>query len=81
MFWGRPSGRRPLIVLVCPVARQRAVVPGIESASAVVFVSGPDLSDVPDEATLYALFGLAKAEAKLTHLLARGRGAISHSQA
>ena len=69
---GRPSDKRPLIVLVCPVARQRAVVPGVESASAVVFVTDPDLSDVPDEGTLCALFGLTMAEAKLTCLLARG---------
>lgn len=69
---GRPSGRRSLVVLVCPLSRQRPMFPGVESASAVVFVTDPDQVDVPDEGMLGALFGLTSAEAKLTRLLAQG---------
>lgn len=69
---GRPSGRRPLAVLVCPMSRRRTVFPGLETAAAMVFVSDPERSTVPDEDMLQALFGLTPAESKLTHLLAQG---------
>jgi DNA-binding CsgD family transcriptional regulator len=67
----RPSGRRPLVVGVRAVSRQRSVVAGVESA-AMVFVTNPEETDVPREDTLRALFDLTPAEAKLTRLLAAG---------
>ena len=69
---GRPSGRRPLVVFVCPVSRQRPMFPGVESASAAVFVTDPERVDVPDEDMLCAVLGLTRAEGKLTHLLVQG---------
>ena len=69
---GRPSGRRPLVVLVCPIRRQRQLFPDDPSATAVVFVTDPNRCDVPDEEQLGAQLGLTRAEAKLTRLLAQG---------
>jgi len=69
---GRPSGRRPFLALVCPVSRHRTFFPGVETTAAIVFVTDPEQSAVPDEDTLRTLFGLTPAEAKLTRLLAQG---------
>lgn len=69
---GRPSGRRSLVVLVCPISRQRPFLASIESAAAMILVSDPEQTAVPDEEVLKTLFGLTSAEARLTHLLAHG---------
>ncbi|HUE89654.1 MAG TPA: helix-turn-helix transcriptional regulator [Vicinamibacterales bacterium] len=69
---GRPSGRRALSLLVCPVSQRRTLFPGVETAAAMVFVADPEQIAVPDEDTLRTLFGLTRAEAKLTRLLAQG---------
>ncbi|MCC7010801.1 MAG: hypothetical protein IT184_18460 [Acidobacteria bacterium] len=68
----RHSGRRPWIVLVSPVTRQRTPFPGIESTAAIVFVKDPERMAIPDHATLQAMFGLTPAEVKLTRLLVEG---------
>jgi DNA-binding CsgD family transcriptional regulator len=69
---GRPSGRRPLVVLVCPLSSQRALFAGVGPAVAVVFVTDPDQVVIPDAAALRVLFGLTPAEAKVTRLVAQG---------
>jgi DNA-binding CsgD family transcriptional regulator/PAS domain-containing protein len=76
---GRPSGRRALAVLVCPVSRQPTLFPMSESAAAIVFVNDPEQITVPDEETLRALYGLTPAEAKLTRLLAEGHSLMEAS--
>ena len=68
---GRPSGRRPLAVLVCPMSRQRTRFFGVEAA-ALVFVTDPEQVALPDQEMLRALFGLTPAEAMLTRHLADG---------
>jgi PAS domain-containing protein len=69
---GRPSGRRPFVLLACPMPRRRIGSPGIEAAAAMLFVTDPEQSGAPDEDVLRALFGLTRAEAEMTRLLAQG---------
>ena len=73
---GRPSDRRPLFVLVCPVFPARTLLPGLEAAAAMIFVSDPEQSTVPNEEMLQVLFGLTQAEAKLTRLVAEGASLV-----
>jgi DNA-binding CsgD family transcriptional regulator len=69
---GRPSGRRPLTVIVSPMLRRPTDVPGTDGAAALVFVSDPEQVSVPDDAALRALYALTPAEARLTRLLVHG---------
>ena len=46
---GRPSGRRPLELLVCPVSRERTLFPGVETAAAMVFITDAEQRAVVDE--------------------------------
>ena len=69
---GRPSGRRPLMLLVSPMPQRLTLFPGVETAAAMIFVTDPEQSAVLDEDTLRTCFGLTPAEAKLTRLLAQG---------
>jgi len=68
---GRPSGRRPLIALVCAVAR-RTLAMAENAAAAVVSITDPEVTAVPDDVTLSQTFGLTPAEARHTRLLAEG---------
>ncbi|HLG55440.1 MAG TPA: LuxR C-terminal-related transcriptional regulator [Vicinamibacterales bacterium] len=68
---GRPSGRRPLRVVVAPVAANRVLF-GPEPAGAIVFVTDPERSVLLSEHEIRTLFRLTPAEAKLTRLLAEG---------
>jgi DNA-binding CsgD family transcriptional regulator/PAS domain-containing protein len=72
LMLGRPSGRRPFVVLVSPISRRDASFPGVETAAAMVFVTDPERISVAGEDTLRMLFGLTRAEATLTRLLAEG---------
>lgn len=67
---GRPSGRRPLVVLVSPVSRP--MFSAVEKAAAIVFVRDPEQPAVPAEATLRMSLGLTPAEARLTRLVVQG---------
>jgi DNA-binding CsgD family transcriptional regulator/PAS domain-containing protein len=69
---GRPSGRRPLALLVSPVPRRQTRLAGLATTAAMVFVSDPEQGPLPTEDMLHALFGLTPAEAKLTRVLAQG---------
>jgi DNA-binding CsgD family transcriptional regulator len=69
---GRPSGRRPLTLIVSPMLRRPTDLPGTDGAAAMVFVSNPDQVAVPDDAALRALYALTPAEAKLTKLRVQG---------
>jgi DNA-binding CsgD family transcriptional regulator/PAS domain-containing protein len=68
----RPSGRRPFVVFVAPLSRQRPFFPGVEHAAATVFINDPEQLPVPSNEALQALFGLTNAEAKLARLLTQG---------
>lgn len=69
---GRPSGRPPFLVLVCPLSRHHMLVPGA-SSRAIVFVTHYDQFQDPSVDALGKLWGLTPAEARLARLLARGR--------
>jgi DNA-binding CsgD family transcriptional regulator len=71
LLLGRPSGRRPLRVLV-------ALAPGLPDgfrtgeSCAIVFVIDPDRRRLPSEGELRDLFGLTRAESRLVLALANG---------
>jgi DNA-binding CsgD family transcriptional regulator len=67
----RPSGARPLHILVAPMPEQRAL-PSPRSAGCVVFVSDPDLGPAPDAELLRHLYGLTSAESQVAVRLIRG---------
>ena len=71
----RPSGRRDLLLLACPLAVNRAREGAAEDArvpAVVVFVSDPERRPrVPDD-VLASLFGLTRAESQIAMKLAEG---------
>lgn len=66
----RPSGRKPLSVLVAPLASATDPLPSRPVAA--VFVSDPEHADVAVPDILQAVYGLTAQEASLAALLARG---------
>lgn len=68
----RPSGRRPLLLTVIPVARAR-VHAGL-AAQVAVFITDPDGAASPAPALLREMFGLTTAEAALAVEISRGQG-------
>jgi DNA-binding CsgD family transcriptional regulator len=69
---GRPSGRRPLMVLVSPISKRRTCPPGAELGTVMVIVTDPEQTEVPDEHLIRTFLGLTPAEAKLARLLVEG---------
>jgi DNA-binding CsgD family transcriptional regulator len=69
---GRPSGLRPLVLLIAPAARQRPLIGETQQAAALVFVTDPERVAVPEIDTLKTVFGLTTAEAHMTTLIAQG---------
>lgn len=71
MLVSRPSGRRPYIVLVCPLRVNRHRLDDRQPA-AVAFVSDPErATEVPLD-RLMRLYGLTRTEARLVQQLAAG---------
>jgi DNA-binding CsgD family transcriptional regulator len=68
----RPSGRRELQLLVCPVKRAEPLGVRDDRIAAVVFVSDPDQVGLPDQALLQTFYGLTPAEANVAARLAAG---------
>jgi DNA-binding CsgD family transcriptional regulator len=68
----RPSGRRPLSVVVAPLPSRRAALTS-DGAAVAVFVTDPERTAVPDVETLRRLFVLTPAEARLVQRLVSGR--------
>lgn len=68
---GRPSGLRPISVLICPV-RGLTESAGWEQPAAMVFFGDPDRRNEIDEGRLRQLYGLTGAEARVASLLAQG---------
>lgn len=72
MTLGRPSGRRPLQVVISPLAQNRLLSPDDGQPAVLVMVSDPDHVGVPGEQTLRCLYSLTPGEAKLAQLLVLG---------
>ena len=68
----RPSGLRPMSVLVLPVHVPPGV-PGHSRIAAAVFISDPESMIDSNEARLSHLYGLTQAESRLAGKLAQGR--------
>jgi DNA-binding CsgD family transcriptional regulator len=66
----RPSGRRPLSVLIAPLPAVRAAFTA--DAAAAVFVSDPDAAIAPVASVIRSLYNLTWAESKLVRCLVRG---------
>jgi DNA-binding CsgD family transcriptional regulator len=71
MAVGRPNGRRPLRIVVGPMAARRLAL-GPEPAAAVLFVTDPDRTPVPAVDDIRTLFGLTTGEARLARALVDG---------
>lgn len=68
---GRPSGKRPLAVLVCPLPGSSTLRREVERAVAVVFISDFEQEGL-EASSLRALFDLTPREAELVTLLVGG---------
>lgn len=68
----RPSGGRPLLLTVIPVARARLHA-GL-AAQVAIFITDPDGAASPAPALLREMFGLTAAEAALAIEISRGQG-------
>lgn len=71
MALARPSGRRPLALLVAPLVREPG--PSARWPAAILFVTDPEQADQPPEAVLRRLYGLTPAEARLAARLLAGQ--------
>jgi DNA-binding CsgD family transcriptional regulator len=67
----RPSGRRPLSVLIAPLPVVRAAFT-TDAAAAAVFVSDPDAAITPVASVIRSLYNLTWGESKLVQCLVRG---------
>jgi DNA-binding CsgD family transcriptional regulator/PAS domain-containing protein len=72
----RPSGRRPLEVLVMPIGRDMARLFAPNRPTAVVFLGDPDGSLLPSENKLRSLYKLTEAEAQVALAIARGQNTV-----
>lgn len=68
----RPSGKRPLEILITPACQNRMLVPE-RNVSAIVFVNDPDEAEESDTVLLRHLYGLSRAEADVAALLLQGK--------
>ena len=72
MALSRPSGKRPLELLVTPACQNRWLE--LErGAAAIVFVSDHEEAEEADTALLRCLYGLSRAEAEFASLLLQGK--------
>jgi DNA-binding CsgD family transcriptional regulator len=69
----RPSGRRPLSVIIVPMRFETEwCFPGLPVA--IIFVADPEQDGAPLEARLRALYGMTRAEATVAGLISKGSG-------
>ena len=76
----RPSGRRPLSVIVAPMRREAPwslVAPPL----AIIFVADPERDAEIPEPLLRALYGMTPTEAAVARLIAKGRGVKAAARA
>jgi len=74
----RPSGRRPLRVIVSPLPRNQKLA--ISEPRALVYVIDPDDTGRPDTAILRRAYGLSRAEAEVAALLMQDKTVKEVSQ-
>ncbi len=74
----RPSGARPLEVLVAPLPRHSFLTG--EGAAAVLFVTDPDEAATLDGRALHQLFGLTPAEIQLCTALVDGKSVEEYAE-
>jgi DNA-binding CsgD family transcriptional regulator len=67
----RPSGRRPLSVLVAPLPSARAALTS-DAAAVALFVTDPDHVAMPDAETIRTLFDLTRGESELVSCIVAG---------
>jgi len=67
----RPSGLKPLEVLVCPLPSQSSLRKG--GAAAALFITDPEEGATLDSRALHQLFGLTPAEIRLCIALVKGK--------
>ena len=67
----RPSGLKPLEVLVCPLPSHNSLVK--ERAAAALFITDPEEGATMDSRALHQLFGLTPAEIRLCIALVKGK--------
>ena len=68
----RPSGKRPLALVICPLSRVRSRPQLIEPAG-LLFVLDPDLPVKVIESGFHQMYGLTVSESRLAQLLMSGR--------
>jgi DNA-binding CsgD family transcriptional regulator/PAS domain-containing protein len=66
----RPSGRRPLEIMVAPIPGRSSLAIRESGGTALVFVSEPDAELPGEDEVLRALYGLTPAEVRFARLLA-----------
>ena len=71
MSISRPSGLRPLSVLVCPLPPANLAIEQEEHA-AILFIGDPEHHEATNESWLHELYGLTPTESRLTTLIAQG---------
>ena len=67
----RPSGRRPLSIIIAPLPLRRIEF-AADSAAAIIFVTDPDRALAADIMAFRSMFGLTPAESELVRCLASG---------
>ena len=72
MAVARPSGKRPLELLVTPACQNRWLVLE-KGVAAIVFVSDPEDAEGAETVLLRGLYGLSPAEAEFAALLSKGK--------
>jgi DNA-binding CsgD family transcriptional regulator len=75
----RPSGRRPLSVIVAPIRREtvwHSVAP-----MAIIFLADPEQGEGLSEARLGALYAMTGAEVKVAGLISKGSGVMGAARA
>ena len=72
MAISRTAMKRPLGVLVLPLAEVSSVTENEDECFAVIFVTDPERQPLPSSETIGKMFGLSPAEARLAHALAEG---------
>ena len=67
----RPSGRRPLAIVVAPLPRAAPLIE-LNAAAVALFITDPERLAIPSLEMIRAMLGLTPSEAKLAQLLALG---------
>jgi DNA-binding CsgD family transcriptional regulator len=78
IFISRPSGRRPLEVLVAPLPEQSVL--GNRRRAAALFITDPEQQVEPVAAPLRELFGFTPAEVRLANALLQGKSVEEYAE-